>query len=143
MTLFDVHEAGLVAALGGVAGLHVAVDGDESPPLPAAVVVFDRIGYHGDDGVSVGMFSHGLRWRVELAAPRTNARAAARVLYRLLDPGGDVTSSIVAALEADRTLNGACDTLRVLTGRGLFDRPMGGEIVALGSTLEVVTYGDS
>ena len=107
MTSLTNLRTGLATRLATITGLRVF---DHVPDVfapPCAFVLPDTIDYW--EGFSGGDAQH--RWTVTIIVGRSADRAAQRSLFEYISYSG--TKSVRAAIEADRTLGGVCQTLLV------------------------------
>lgn len=98
---------GLETRLTTITGLRVFDHVPDNFAPPCAFVLPDTINYW--EGFSGGDAQH--RWTVTVIVGRTADRAAQRSLFEYISYSG--TKSVRAAIEADRTLGGVCQTLLV------------------------------
>ena len=98
-------RAGLAANLAKISGLRVSAEIPDNVNPPNAVVVFDRVEYH--QAYKNGMASYS--FTIQLIVSRVEERNAQRYLDAYVSTEG--TSSVVLAVESDKTLGGkAFDT---------------------------------
>jgi hypothetical protein len=93
-------RAGIATNLATISGLRTSAEIPDSPNPPIAVVVFDRVAYHQD-------FRNGMadyRFTVQVIVGRVDERNAQRYLDAYCSTTG--ASSVVTAIESDRTLGG-------------------------------------
>jgi hypothetical protein len=105
-TASDIYAA-LGVRLATISGLRVADHVPEQLNPPVAVMQLESVTYHR-------AFKGGLsEWRfvVSCVAGRMGDRAAQRLLDSWIDYAG--TGSVRAAIEADKTLGGKCQSLKV------------------------------
>jgi hypothetical protein len=103
----------LATALEAVPGLNTADYLSDRITPPVALVAIETVDYHGsfNGGDVVHEFS------VHLIAGRTDTEAGIKTLEAFMSQGGSSsTTSIPAALEADRTLGGVVSSLKVTKG---------------------------
>lgn len=98
---------GLETRLATITGLRVFDHVPDNFAPPCAFVLPDSINYW--EGFAGGDAQH--RWTVTVIVGRTADRAAQRSLFEYISYSG--TKSVRAAIEADRTLGGVCQTLLV------------------------------
>jgi hypothetical protein len=124
-------RAGLVAALSTISGYQVSGYWLSNPTPPGMHVFPDAVTYDlaGSRGADEWV------WFVQAFVSLNIDKAAQMRLDELLASSGAM--SVKAAVEADVTLGGACDDLRVIDAKGhqIFDVP--GRGVMLGSTWTV------
>lgn len=123
-------QAGLGAAANGVAGLrgYPQLPGAIQPPVFAPVEF--ELSYHqtfGGRGLTELTFTCGVY------APNSDAGRKLLVGY-LAETGA---GSVPAAIEADKTLGGACKTLVVLRVRGAYRLYTVGDTDYLGAMIDV------
>ena len=112
MTLQAVAD-GLEARLATVSGLRVFDHVPDVFSTPCAFVLPGDVEYWGS-------FAGGnveQSWTATVVVGRTSDRASQRTLNAYM--GYDGASSIRAAIEADRTLGGACDTCIVTSAQNI------------------------
>lgn len=126
-------QAGLADALRTIAGLRVYDFPSDRIEPPAAVLSLPETPY------DVTLSGRSDEWSFPLwvLVAKADDKAAYGEMVGYLDSGG--TKSIRAAIEADRTLNGACDTAAVINARPLYATIAGTEFLAVEFTLEVYT----
>ena len=100
-------RAGLATAIDSIAGLRVFDYVPDSIAPPAAVI--EPVEVEFDEAMVRGLDKY--RAYVLVIVGRMSERGAADRLDNYL--AGSGVSSVKAAIEADRTLGGACDTLQV------------------------------
>lgn len=100
-------RAGLATALDAISGLRTFEYVPDSLAVPAAVVEPLEVTYH--QAQQNGLTEY--RAYILVIVGRMSDRSSQARLDAYVDTSG--TSSIKAALEADRTLGGACSTLTV------------------------------
>lgn len=128
-TLEGVLE-GLEAALGAIDGLRVYGFPADHIATPAAVLSLPEV-----SGIAFGD-SWDFEMPVWLFISKVNDRASAAEIARYIDPRSP--DSIQAAIENDRTLGGACDSVSVTLTRPQFASVAGTEYLAAEFTLEVI-----
>ena len=101
------QAAGLETRLVTITGLRVFDHVPDNFAPPCAFVLPDSINYW--EGFSGGDAQH--RWTVTVIVGRTADRAAQRSLFEYISYSAP--KSVRAAIEADRTLGGVCQTLLV------------------------------
>lgn len=131
-TLTQVRN-GIKARLETIAGLTGYAIEPASPKYPAAWTFPTRINYHAS---YEGEMTYTLSVSVGVAA--TDISHAQTNLDPYLAPSG--AKSVVAALEADPSLGGVADSLRVVALTGYGARDLGGS-TAIIATFEVEIYG--
>lgn len=92
------------------------------PGGPSGSIEYDKAMQRGLDQVP---------FTVQVFVPLTVGQAAEQLLDALIEPSG--SSSIKAAIEADRTLGGACDSLRVRSCSGYRQYILDGKPPQLGA----------
>lgn len=123
---------GIKAALGTIDGLSAYAIEPASPKYPAAWIFPQRINYHAS---YEGEMTYTLSVSVGVAS--TEIGHAQSNLDPFLAPSG--AKSIVAALEADPSLGGVADSLRVVALTGYGARDLGGS-TAIIATFEVEVF---
>lgn len=123
---------GIKAALGTIDGLSAYAIEPASPKYPAAWIFPQRANYHAD-------YDGSMTWTlaVSVAVAATEIGHAQSNLDPYLAPSG--AKSVVAALEADPSLGGAADSLRVVALTGYGARDLGGS-TAIIATFEVEVF---
>ena len=102
-------RTGLANALGNVSGITVKAFVPDSIEPPTAIVgTMDRIEY--DSTMARGSDTYVIR--VFLYVSRVDAQDSQETLDSFVAPSG--ATSVKAKVEADRTLGGACDSVRVV-----------------------------
>lgn len=112
------QRAGLKTRLGTISGLRVA-DGYDMVSVPAVIVGdLDIEDYHQTMSGAAGALRE-YTWKIRLYVSKADDRSALNKMDAYLDGPSDV----VAAIEADRTLGGAAETLLVtgMSGYGVYD----------------------
>lgn len=107
MSTIGTIQDGLAANLATIQGLRTSSFVPDNPSPPIAIPMPKGIEYDKS-------FGHGLhlyRYEVIVIAVRASERIAQSVLDAYCDPSG--SSSVKAAIEADRTLGGIAQTLHV------------------------------
>lgn len=134
-----IHDIALALAdaMSQVEGLRTSAYPVESPAHPHASVRIGSINYHG---AFAGMGFTECRWVITVTVGRVALRSTMQALETLIDPSGDVTTSIPKAIEDDRTLGGKCSSLKVVGVSQV--GTTADEEAALVATLEVVTYAE-
>lgn len=100
-------QDGLVANLASITGLRTSAFVPDNPQPPIAIPVPKAIEYDKSFGHGLHLF----RYDVIVIAVRASERIAQSVLDAYCDPAG--ASSVKAAIESDRTLGGAAQSLHV------------------------------
>jgi hypothetical protein len=123
---------GLAARLSTISGLRVSTYQPEQMNPPFAYPQINRIEYHrafgGGDVV--------MDWTIHVVVGRWTDRTAHALLDDFLSYSG--TKSIRAAIEADKTLGGVCQTLIVRSGADITRLDAGGaEFLEIQLQLEV------
>lgn len=139
-----IHEiaAGLCTAMQSVPGLRTSPHPVESvASTPLATVQLAGIDYHSSLGASSTSGLAAIRWTVDVIVGRVALRSTAELLESLVDPTGTSTTSVVAALEADKTLGGECSTLIVQGVSGVGTSTVGDDSYLV-ARMEVLTYGE-
>lgn len=130
-------RAELAENLSAITGVQVSAYMMANPTPPSIEVVPDEVNY--DQTMQRGM-DH---WRfiVRAYASAANDQAGQMLLDLMLAPSGG--SSVKAALEADRTLDGKAQTLRVVqaTGYRIYGRAGGPEYLGCEWTVDVYAAG--
>lgn len=111
------QRAGLKTRLDTISGLRVMA-GLDMASVPAVIVGEVAVDYDQTFNGASGKV-HEFTWTVRLYVSRADDRSAQDKLDAYLDGA----SGIKAALEADRTLGGAAETLRVtaMSGYGVYE----------------------
>lgn len=107
MNAVDIRR-GLAAALDTLTGLRVFDYVPDNAPAPAAIVEPLEISY----GASMQNGLHNVRGYVTLMVGRMSDRSSQDRLDAYINPAG--AGSVVAAIESDVTLGGACQALTVV-----------------------------
>ena len=107
MNLVDIRR-GLATALDTLSGLRVFDYVPDNAPAPAAIVEPLEITY----GAAMQNGLHNLKAFVTIMVGRMSDRSSQDRVDVYVNPTG--TSSVVAAIEADVTLGGACKALTVI-----------------------------
>lgn len=126
-------QAGLADALRTIVGLRVYDFPSDRVEPPAAVLSLPETPY------DVTLSGRSDEWTFPLwvLVAKANDKSAYGEMVDYLEAEG--TKSIRAAVEADRTLGGACDTAAIVRARPLFATVAGTEFLAVEFTLEVYT----
>lgn len=101
---------GLAANLATITGLRVHTYPVENPTVPCAYpnlpdeIDFDQAAARGSDGINIP---------VDVLVQSSTSKAGVAALVPYLDGAG--AKSIKAAIEADKTLGGACSSLQVVS----------------------------
>lgn len=106
MTLKALRE-GIATNLQAITGLHVLPFVPDNPTPPMAVVIPSTIAY--DTAMARGTDEY--RFEVTVIVARASERGAQDVLDSYCNPAG--STSIKKAIEADKTLGGAAQAIRV------------------------------
>jgi hypothetical protein len=124
--------AGLGGALRTIAGLRVYNYPPNSVESPAAVISIPETPYDLTTSES------GFQWtfNVWVFVGKADDRTAAAKILTYLDSTG--ISSIRAAIEADRTLGGSCDSVSVLSADPQIASVAGTEYLAIQYIVEVL-----
>lgn len=125
--------AGVKAALEGIVGLRVYDFPSDRVEPPAAVLSLPETPYD----VTLGGRNDQWTFPLWVLVAKANDKSAYKEMVQYLEAEG--TKSILAAIEADRTLGGACDTCSIIRARPLFATVAGTEFLAVEFTLEVYT----
>jgi hypothetical protein len=126
---------GLKTRLDTITGLRVFAPNElpgSANELPAAFIIPGGVDYNSDFSAN-----YALTFRVVIAVTRQDEATAHDAILTYMEPSG--TNSVLAAIEADRTLNGTCDTARVLRNLGIRTWTMGG-VDYLATEFEVLVY---
>lgn len=126
-------QAGLADALRTIVGLRVYDFPSDRIEPPAAVLSLPETPY------DVTLDGRSDEWTFPLwvLVAKANDKSAYGEMVEYLEAEG--AKSIRAAIEADRTLGGACDTAAIVRARPLFATVAGTEFLAVEFTLEVYT----
>jgi hypothetical protein len=130
-----IHE-GLATAAEVISGLrcYASLPGAINPPVFAPTEV--EIAYHQTfssvGGMSAVSFSCGIFTSIG------DTDAGRKLLMGYLAETG--SNSLLQAIEADRTLGGACKTLKVVRARGAYRLYLIGDTYYLGSVLDVAVW---
>jgi len=126
-------QQGLAAATSTVTGLrgYPNLPGSINPPV-AAPYEFELTYHQAFGGLSSAMFTVGV------FASLGDTDAGRKALVGYLAPSG--TGSVPAAIEADKTLGGACKTLVVRRARGAYRLYEIGGTNYLGALLDVEVW---
>ncbi len=108
-------RAGLATNLATITGLRTSATIPDNPNPPIAIVSVDNIVY--DKAMGRGLDEY--QFTVMCIVARVSERTAQNKLDGYCNPTG--SGSVKTAIEADRTLGGACDTLRVTDLRNYGD----------------------
>lgn len=100
-------RSGIAANLRTISGLRVFEEIPDQVSPPAAVVSLNSIDYH--QAFKAGLTTY--RFTVRVIVGRAAERQAQRNLDLYAEPSGD--TSVVSAIELNRTLDGACQDLIV------------------------------
>lgn len=126
--------ANAAATIPGLRGIPYLQDSIEPPAFVSGEVTldFDKTFRRGVAGLVEGLFLG------RLYVSRTSDRSGQEKLDGYLLPTGDL--SVMAAIEADRTLGGTCKTLHVerVHGYGIYD--VGGQSL-LGAQFDIRVWG--
>ena len=124
---------GLAANLAAIRGLRTSALVPDQVNPPIAVVTLDSITF--DESYQRGLDQY--RFTVVVVVGRVAERSAQNNLDAYLAPSG--STSIKAAIEADRTLGGKAQTLRVTEAQG--GQPaVVGDVTYLTATFTVAVY---
>lgn len=126
-------QTGLANALENIVGLRVYDFPSDRVETPAAVLSLPETSYD----VTLGGRSDEWTFPLWVLVAKADDRAAYGEMVDYLEAEG--SKSIRAAVEVDRTLGGACDTVAVVRARPLFATIAGTEFLAVEFTLEVYT----
>lgn len=126
---------GLETRLATVSGLRAHDTVPDTLVPPAAVVVPERVDYH----VAMRKGLCAVRFRVQVVAQRVAERSGQDLLDGYLSAGTGLTSSLVDAIEADRTLGGAASDV-VVEAASAYGPVTYGGVDYLGAELAVVVY---
>ena len=106
MTIAAMRTA-LATSLKTISGLRAAEEIPDQVAPPIAIVSLNSIDYHG--AMRGGLTTY--RFTVRVIVGRASERNAQRYLDLYAEPTG--ASSVVSAIESNRTLSGACQDLIV------------------------------
>ena len=126
-------QAGLADALRTIVGLRVYDFPSDRVEPPAAVLSLPETPYD----ITLGGRSDEWTFPLWVLVAKANDKSAYGEMVDYLEAEG--VKSIRAAVEADRTLGGACDTAAIVRARPLFATVGGTEFLAVEFTLEVYT----
>lgn len=126
-------QTGVAEALRSIEGLRVYDFPSDRIEPPAAVLSLPETPYD----VTLGGRFDEWTFPLWILVAKADDRAAYGEMVDYLEAEGD--RSIRAAIEADRTLGGACDTAAIIRTRPLFATVAGTEFLAAEFTLEVYT----
>lgn len=131
-TVQELRE-GLATRLRTISGLRAASTQPDNPNPPQAIVNLDSITY--DSAYSRGLDEY--QFTILVLAGRVAERTSQNRLEAYLNPSG--SSSVKTAIQADRTLGGKAQTLRVteVTSYGSINV---GDVTYLAANLTVVVY---
>ena len=139
-----IHDiaAGLAAAMSTVDGLRTSAHPVEVvSATPLATVQLAGIDYHQSFGNASLSGLAAIRWQVDVIVGRVALRATTESLEQLVDHTGTRYTSVVAAIEADKTLGGVCSTLIVQRVSSVGATAVGDDSYLV-ARLEVLTYGE-
>lgn len=127
----------LMTAIGDVMRAMDGLNVYDFPPdriePPAAVLSMPETGYD----VTLGGRNDQWTFPLWILIGKADDKAGHSEMLDYLEAEGD--RSVRAALEADRTLNGACDTLAIILAQPMYATIAGTEYLAIQFTLEVYT----
>lgn len=126
-------QSGLAANIATISGLRTSAFVPDNPNPPIAIPVPNAIEY--DQAFAQGL--HRYDYDILIIASRASERGAQSTLDAYCDPTG--ASSVKAAIERDRTLAGAAQTLKV-SRRVDIKYLQIGETTYLAATLAVEVY---
>lgn len=133
MAEISVLRQALADKIGDITGLRTSAFMPDQPTPPQAIVTPRRVTY--DSSMARGMDEYEMI--VTVIVGRVEERNAQRNLDAYLSGAGE--KSIKATLEADRTLGGVCQTLRVVQMSQYTAIPVG-ELSYLAAELQVQMY---
>ena len=113
MTTIADLRTGLATRLGTISGLRTAATVPDDPKPPVAIVMPPTISY--DTSMGRGLDTY--EFSILVMVGRVSERTAQGSLDAYANPSG--ASSIKTAIEADRTLGGAAQTVRVTDMRNV------------------------
>lgn len=133
MAEISVLRQALAQSISNITGLRTSAFMPDQPSPPQAIVTPRRVTY--DSSMARGLDEYEMI--VTVIVGRVEERTAQRTLDGYLSGAG--TNSIKQRLEADRTLGGACQTLRVTQMSQYTAIPVG-ELSYLAAELVVQMY---
>jgi hypothetical protein len=126
---------GLKTRLDTITGLRVFAPNElpgTANELPSAFIIPAGVEYHNDFSAN-----YSVTFRVVVAVTQQDEATAHDALLDYMEPTG--TYSVLAAIEADKTLSSTADTVRTVRNLGIRTWSMGG-IDYLATEFEVVVY---
>lgn len=126
---------GLATRLETISGLRVYApaelpEGINDPV--AAIILLENVAYRTDMSAN-----YEVTFRVIVLLTKQDSPTAFNALLDYIEPSG--TNSVLAAIEADKTLSSTADTVRVVSNRGMTTTTWGG-IAYLSTEFEVTVY---
>jgi hypothetical protein len=114
MTTIAAIRTGLATSLTSISGLRTSATIPDDPMPPIAVINPPSITYD----IAMGRGLDEYTFTVQVLVGRVSERTAQGSVDGYSNPTG--AGSVKAAIEKDRTLGGACSSLRVTSMRGTF-----------------------
>jgi hypothetical protein len=126
--------SGLKTILAGIEGLRVYSPSEipDSPDLPCALILPGETDYNSDFSAN-----YDINFRILILVTKQDSPSAFNKIYDYIEPTGD--SSVLAKVQADRTLGATCDSCKVSKNLGIGSANWGG-ITYLSTEFEIQIY---